>query len=392
MSQRRLLLITAATVISLAYAGAAPAAKPKAAKPAVAAATAALSPEQVDLLIATLKAAPQEGFSATAFPTDGLDAARTGDASAQAGLKKAIIAYARAQHGLSISKDSFDKNWGLRPAPYDAAKDLNFALAQNRLQDWVASLPPPFARYRQLRDGLAVYTRLSQNTWKPVAAGPDIGMGVTGERVKALRARMAYEDGALAKTPLDTPFDQPLQDSVKRFQARHGLNPTGLVSKATLSALNAAPDSRVTQIRANMERWRWVPRDLAANRVEANTAAGFVQVFDDNKPTLGMLAAAGKPGDESPILQSKITSIVLNPAWHVQRRSRRRSMPSSGRTRAILRARGSPPSPATASRLWCRRPGPRARSDRSSSTSPTPSASTCTTPPARLLSPTPSAT
>ena len=319
MSQRRALLITAAAVFTLAYGGPAPAAKPvKATKAApTATAAAALTPEQVDLLIAALKAAPQEGFAATAFPTDGLDAARTGDAAAQAKLKTAVLAYARAQHGLSLSKDQFDKNWGLRPAPYDAAKELDFALAQNRLQEWVASLPPPFQRYRQLREGLVVYGRLSQKGWKPVAAGPDIGMGATGERVTALRARLIYEDGGLARTPLDAPFDQPLQDSVKRFQARHGLNPTGLVSNATLGALNATPGKRVQQIRANMERWRWVPRDLAPTRVEANTAAGFVQVYDDNKPTLGMLAAAGKPGDESPILQSKITSIVLNPAWHV---------------------------------------------------------------------------
>lgn len=317
MTERRHLLITAAFAAALAYAGPAPAAKP-ATTTATAKATAALTPDQVDLLLATLKAAPQEGFGANAFPVEGLDAARSGDASAQAALKKAVIAYARAQHGLRLSKDQFDKNWGLRPAPYDAAKELDFALSQNRLQDWIAALPPPFARYRQLRDGLAVYSRLAgSNPWKPVAAGPDMGMGATGDRVKALRARLAYEDGTLTKAAADAPFDQPLQDSVKRFQARHGLNPTGLVSGATLGALNATPDSRVQQIRANMERWRWVPRDLAANRVEANTAAGYVQVYDDNRPTLGMLAAAGKPGDESPILQSKITSIVLNPAWHV---------------------------------------------------------------------------
>ena len=318
MTERRHLLITAAVVAALAYAGPAPAAKPAKSTPASATAAAALTPDQVDLLLATLKAAPQEGFGPSEFPVDGLDAARSGDASAQAQLKKTVVAYARAQHGLRLSKDQFDKNWGLRPAPYDAAKELNFALTQNRLREWIDSLAPPFARYRQLRDGLAVYSRLAaQNGWKPVPAGPDLGMGATGPRVKALRARLAYEDGALGKAPADAPFDQAMQDSVKRFQARHGLNPTGLVSNATLGALNAAPDKRVQQVRANMERWRWVPRDLAPNRVEANTAADYVQVYEDNRPTLGMLAAAGKPGDESPILQSKITSIVLNPAWHV---------------------------------------------------------------------------
>lgn len=309
MGDRRRFLITAAAT---AFLGTAP-------RLALAATTpAALTPAQVDQLIAMLTAAPLEGFGPTAFPVDGLAAARDGDASAQARLRKAVIAYARAQHGLRLSPDAFDKNWGMKPAPYDAAKELNFALSQDKLGDWIASLPPPFARYRQLRDGLAVYTRIAaQNPWKPVPAGPDLGMGATGDRVKALRARLAYEDGALLKVPLETPFDAQLAESVKRFQARHGINPTGLVSKATIGALNVTPDRRTRQIRANMERWRWVPRDLAPSRIEVNVPAAYVQVYDDNKPSVGMLAAAGKPGDETPMLHSKITSIVLNPAWHV---------------------------------------------------------------------------
>jgi murein L,D-transpeptidase YcbB/YkuD len=95
------------------------------------------------------------------------------------------------------------------------------------------------------------------------------------------------------------------------------LNPTGLVSHATLAALNVPPGQRVRQLRANMERWRWVPRNLPATRIEENTPAGFVQVYEDGQPTLGMRAVAGRPDDRTPMLQAKISSIVLNPSWRV---------------------------------------------------------------------------
>ena len=312
MGERRRVLIGLAAVSALLMGGAA--------VHAADGSSASLRPDQVDLLLGALKAAPSEGFGATEFDVSDLDSARTGDAAAQTKLKAKAIAYAKAEHGLRIPVSQFDKSWGLKPAPYDAAKDFAFALSQDKLAEWVTNLPPPFARYRQLKDGLAVYRRIAaQNPWKSVPAGPDLGVGATGPRVAALRARLVYEDGALAKAAADAPFDQPLADSVKRFQARHGLNPTGLVSTATLAALNVTPAQRVRQITANLERWRWTPRDLAPSRIEVNVPAAFLQVYDGERPTLSMLAAAGKPvpDDHTPMLKGKITSIVLNPAWHI---------------------------------------------------------------------------
>ncbi|CAN5276116.1 murein L,D-transpeptidase [soil metagenome] len=312
MGERRRVLIGLAAVTALLMGGAA--------AKAVDGAGLTLRSDQVDVLLNALKAAPTEGFGVTEFDVTALDAARTGDAAAQAKLKAQAIAYASAEHGLRIAKADFDESWGLKPAAYDAKKDFAFALSNDKLADWVQSLPPPFARYRQLKDGLVVYSRIAdQKPWKPVPAGSDLAVGATGARVAALRARLVYEDGGLAKAAPDAPFDAALKDSVIRFQTRHGLNPTGLVSAGTLAALNITPAQRVRQISANMERWRWIPRDLAPSRIEVNVPAAALQVYDDNKPTLGMLAAAGKPvpDDHTPMLKGKITSIVLNPAWHI---------------------------------------------------------------------------
>ena len=127
-----------------------------AAAPKTAPAATTLRPDQVDLLIAMLKTAPQEGFSAKAFPTDGLEPARDGSAAAQAKLRKAAAAFARAEHGLSIAKDDFDKSWGMRPAPYDADKELRFAIAQDKLKTVFGFTPrynalEVFERYRDGR-------------------------------------------------------------------------------------------------------------------------------------------------------------------------------------------------------------------------------------------------
>ncbi|MGZ8370395.1 MAG: L,D-transpeptidase family protein, partial [Caulobacteraceae bacterium] len=67
----------------------------------------------------------------------------------------------------------------------------------------------------------------------------------------------------------------------------------------------------------NMERWRWLPPSLPADRVQVNVAAAVLTLFQNDQPTLSMRAATGRPGDETPMLTSEIHSVVLNPPWNV---------------------------------------------------------------------------
>jgi murein L,D-transpeptidase YcbB/YkuD len=83
------------------------------------------------------------------------------------------------------------------------------------------------------------------------------------------------------------------------------------------AALNVPVEARLAQIRANLERLRWLPAVDPPTRVDVNTAAATFDYFEDGRPALHMLAAAGRPGDETPILASAVDAIVLNPPWNV---------------------------------------------------------------------------
>lgn len=70
-------------------------------------------------------------------------------------------------------------------------------------------------------------------------------------------------------------------------------------------------------LRANLERLRWLPRDEPATRVDVNIASATLIYLEDGQPRLTMRTASGKPGDETPMLTSRIDSVVLNPPWNV---------------------------------------------------------------------------
>ena len=68
---------------------------------------------------------------------------------------------------------------------------------------------------------------------------------------------------------------------MRRFQARHGLSADGIVGEATIHALNVPASERIRQITLNLERWRWLPRDLGPRYVTVNAADATLRVVED---------------------------------------------------------------------------------------------------------------
>ena len=290
-----------------------------------------LSPRQADILVKALSDAESHGFRRDEFVGPDLsEALRTAgdfsDPHAQDLLKAAILDYAKAQRGGRIPLSAFPEDWSVRPAAYDPEPEFAAAVATDRLGAWLDSLPPRYEGYQALRKALTRYR--AYKSWKVIPDGAPLKLGDKDPRVAALRARLQAETlspsppvdpgvpHAKAKAPYLV-YDAATAEAVKAFQRRYGLYPDGIAGPPTIAALNAPLGQRVMQIEANMERWRWLPRELPATRVQVNIAATVLAVYQDGQPVMAMKAVAGKPGDATPMLTSQIQSIVLNPPWHV---------------------------------------------------------------------------
>lgn len=316
------LIRLAAMVVALplAMAGGGHAQEPGAVAPAAAMAPALvalppLSAAQATLALQVLGDAQVHGLSATAYAPAGLSGEPT--AAQQTALGDGLVRYAHDLRVGRLAPSAFPTMWGVRPAPYDPTPELAQAIATDRLGPFLDSLAPPYSGYSALRRGLAKYRAIAADGgWKPVPEGAAFGLGATGPRVAALRARLAVED---KDVPADgAAFDATLQQGVVRAQRRFGLKPDGVVAGETLAALNQPVGQRVLQVIANMERWRWMPRTMPATRVQVNSGAAIVTLFRDDKPVLSMKAVSGRAGgDETPMLASEIHSVVLNPPWNV---------------------------------------------------------------------------
>lgn len=236
---------------------------------------------------------------------------------------EAVFAYARVLSEGRVRPESVESLWEMQRNRADIATGLGTALAANRLVDWMESLAPTDIGYGNLSAGYVRYRQLAERGgWPGFRAGARIDVGGSDSRIPALRARLLAEgditreqDAMLAGT--GTLYAPSLEAGVRSFQIRHGLLADGIIGQATQNALTASAEDRARQIALNLERRRWLRRELSPERIEVNTAAAIMVYWRDNRPVHSNRVVVGTPRNQTPSLEKPFASVVANPPWYV---------------------------------------------------------------------------
>jgi murein L,D-transpeptidase YcbB/YkuD len=68
---------------------------------------------------------------------------------------------------------------------------------------------------------------------------------------------------------------------------------------------------------ANLERWRWMPRDLGPSHVTVNIPDFSLELVRDGRAVFRANVVVGQPSWATPMMSSDMTSITVNPVWNV---------------------------------------------------------------------------
>lgn len=220
-----------------------------------------------------------------------------------------------------VDPNALDSNWTstrelLREDP---ALTIQQAIDAPSLREFAARVIPRVFLYERFKAALAEYRAIEANGgWPILPAGPTLRPGFTDERVPALAARLAATgDLPAADVPTDTLYVEPLVTAVRRFQLRHGLTADGVVGAGTLAALNVPVAARLEQLRANLERARWVFYEPESEFVVVNIAGFQLYVVRRGEVTWRTRVQVGRPYRQTPIFRAEMTYLVVNPTWTV---------------------------------------------------------------------------
>jgi murein L,D-transpeptidase YcbB/YkuD len=237
-------------------------------------------------------------------------------ALAEAELKMTASVLTFAHHAsngrIHYSRVSNDIQFTLvPPEPADVLGKMADAKNAGQALD---SFNPPHAAYKALKAKLAEARGGGGGGGAArISNGQNLKIGMDDPRVPALRARFGAAEAD------NTTYDKALSDAVKKFQQGRGLQPTGVLTNALLDGLNGPRrDHDADIIIANMERWRWLPRDLGKAYVMVNIPEYILRVVDQGQIAWTTRVVVGQPGSKAtPLLTETMKYITVNPTWNV---------------------------------------------------------------------------
>ncbi|WP_292065829.1 L,D-transpeptidase family protein [Brevundimonas sp. UBA7664] len=235
----------------------------------------------------------------------------------------AALGYGRVLAEGRVRPETVEDLWEMQKNRVDLPLGMNDALAQNRLVDWFEGLAPTDIGYSNLSAGYVRYRRLIRDGgWPTFRQGPTIEPDMSDARIPVLIQRLVAEgdlsaaDGARL-TAMGIVYGAELQAAVRGFQTRHGLVADGRIGTGSQRSLSASAEDRARQIALNLERRRWLKREVAPERIEVNTAAAIMVYWKDGRPVHSNRVVVGSPSNQTPSLEKPFASVVANPPWYV---------------------------------------------------------------------------
>ena len=219
-----------------------------------------------------------------------------------------------------ISASAYDNWYGM----IDKSDRWEQGFDRSAAREWEMNPPKGFPTLEKgniplMKEAIKRYAKIVSNGgWRTIPVSKTkYYVGIKRDQVALIRRRLELTGDLKKSSSYSTVYDYYVEQAVKRFQIRHGLTPSGLVDKRTLSALNVPARIRLRQLRTNVARMYGLVRKAAKSYVMVNIPAQQIEAVENGRIVSRHAAVVGKIDRQTPRLRSKIHQINFNPYWNV---------------------------------------------------------------------------
>jgi L,D-transpeptidase YcbB len=286
-------------------------------------------------LIALFKAAAEDGLNPVDYDgprwdsrVAGLRAASPDVVHFDLALTVCAMRFVSALHVGRVNPQHFKFGLDVGPKRYDLTEFLrNEIVYAADVNAAVGSVEPHYAGYERLKAALQVYLKLAaQGDGEPVPLqATSVRPGDTYAGMTQLVARLEQLGDLVAPNGSESGggsslYQGAVVDGVTHFQRRHGLEPDGVMGKATIAALNTPLQVRVEQIQFALERYRWIPDSFPQSPIVANIPEFRLRTMikQPGAQPLDMAVVVGKAyHHRTPVFANYMQYVIFRPYWEV---------------------------------------------------------------------------
>lgn len=232
------------------------------------------------------------------------------------------------------------------PISDGSSRNLLEPLKHNSLINYLNDIQPKDPRYKKLQFALKKFESFKNSDWEKIPEpSKKIKLGDRDTLLPKIATRLitlGFLDTIVKKISDFTNYDSLFEKSVKKFQLAYGLIEDGIISKNTVDKLNTMPEDYIKKINVYLERFRWYNYSNLPKYVLVNIPDFRLYAFENGKEKFSIKVCTGRRRSEyvhnlistgkaskqknpkledweTPVLQSEISHLILNPTWTVPR-------------------------------------------------------------------------
>ena len=179
-----------------------------------------------------------------------------------------------------------------------------------------------FLQYYKLRDVLKQYRDIQKNGgWGTItidAAVKSYKPGDSATAIVQIRERL-LKTGDIDQNNNSNLFDDELLAAVNKYQIRNGKNITKTITPQLIKLMNVPVSEDFKKIGVNMERWRWIPTEIANAKdfMFVNIPSYMMWFNRDGKRVFESSVVVGKIMSKTVIFSGNMSYVVFIPYWNV---------------------------------------------------------------------------
>jgi murein L,D-transpeptidase YcbB/YkuD len=216
-------------------------------------------------------------------------------------------------------ENEINGGWVTYPSKFNLYNIMQDALINGSLAETLDRAAPKGFNYEAMNAKLIKYLEIKQKGgWKIISAKGVIKPGQTSKFIPLIRERLSatgeLEGCGLSESIL---YDTCLQKAIIKFQKNNGINTNGVIEERTFKALGESIDKRISKIRLNMDRIKWLNHRFEPRSIMINIPDFKLTFIENGKIRKEMRVITGSKNHRTPIFSNRVSNIVLNPYWNV---------------------------------------------------------------------------
>lgn len=216
-----------------------------------------------------------------------------------------------------VKYKTLNKDWDINRRAVNLEGVLQRAIDSTEVKKTLRRAIPQHTHYQELKKALAYFQKRIGKDGEDVEINDNIYlMSEHPEMIKIKKKLKLWDDSERIDT-VKAEYNQAIMPAVKRFQDKHCIDANGIINYETVKALNVSMQTRMEQVMANLERWRWFPRSFGREYLLINIPEYQLYYYKKGKVIRKHKIVVGKMERQTPVMTSKIAYITLNPTWTV---------------------------------------------------------------------------